>query len=500
MPLKTVLLRALRGPWLLALLLFAGSLALYTRDNAFPFDYHPDEDGKTHQIIARERNYHHPLLLLNATDLAVQVTGTRHEDQPVVVVGRWVSAAFAAGAVALLAVVAFWRGGWLGGLAVGLLVATHPELCKAAHYLKEDTALVFGLALFFVAVERWSRQPSVATLRFLGIASAVATSGKYLGVVAFLFALPLVWRARALPGRWKQFLLAFAATFLLLNIPPTTHPSSPFKSLKREVVGVTAGHRGMTRDIPHAKYFPELRDDVPAPLLACGAAYLLGLAATARRRTSAEWVLALFPVVYLAILSCSPKTGGRYLLPVSTVACALAGLALIDGARFLRRSALPARGLLGAVLLVGGTAFLTTAQWPALLETMRDFQQDDRIALAAWIREHVPADAVIVEDHRVNVLIHRATAGLPQRIFDEDYAADLGTIDEQRSWGTVYVAVSPRAFDRFFSDLKPRAAEREEFERRREFYRRLFAEAELVWERKSRGNMYLQPGLRLYRL
>ena len=100
----------------------------------------------------------------------------------------------------------------------------------------------------------------------------------------------------------------------------------------------------------------------------------------------------------------------------------------------------------------------------------------------------------------MNVLAKRESAGLPQRIFDNDYAADLGTLDEMREWGAVYVAVSPRAYDRFFGDLKPRPAERADFERRRDFYARLFAEAELVFELPSRGIMYLQPGLKLYRL
>lgn len=504
-------LRVLRGPWPIAIALFVGSLLLFTRDNGFSFSYHPDEDGKTFQIIQRERNYHHPLLLLNVTDLAVHLARVPLTSQAVVVAGRWVSAAFAAGAVAMLAVVGFFRGGWIAAWAVGLLVATHGKLYETAHYFKEDTALVFGLAVFFLATEMFSCAPTSRGLRFLGFASALATSGKYVGVLALLFAIPFVWRAAKVPARWKTFALAFIATFLVLNIPPTTHPSSPFRSLRREVAGVTEGHRGMTREVPHAKYVPELREDVSRGVLVSAAIALFAVVVTARKRSGAEWTLVLFPIVYFAVISCSPKTGGRYLLPTSSVACALGGLGVVEYTRFvlgklhLIGTSLPQRSIWN-MSITGFALNLLIAQLPLLRTTMDEFRHDDRVELAAWIRANVPADAIIVEDHRVNLFApapgdESNKPQVPQRVLDNDYAADLGTLDEMRGWGSVYVAVSQRAYDRFFSkNLKPQPAEKADYERRKEFYTRLFAEAELVRELRSQGNIYLQPGLRLYKL
>ena len=491
-------LRLLRGPWPIAFVLFVGSLLLFTRDNCFSFSYHPDEDGKTFQIIQRERNFHHPLLMLNATDLAAHLARVPQTSQAVVIAGRWISAAFAAGAVAALAMVGFYRGGWVAAWAVGLLVATHGKLYEAAHYFKEDTALVFGLAVFFLAAELFSRDANTRTLRLLGFACALATSGKYIGVLALIFAIPLVWRAVAMPMRWKTFALAFFASFLVLNIPPTTHPSSPFRSLKREVTGVTGGHRGMTQKVPHAKYVSELHEDVSRGVLVFAAVAVLAVVVTARKRTGAEWALVLFPIVYFAIISCSPKTGGRYLLPTSTLVCALAGLGVIEIGRCLRRGKFPA--------LLIGAAFLLHAQLPLLRATMDEFHHDDRVELAAWIRANVPADAIIVEDHRVNLFEpapgdESGKPQVPQRVLDDESAADVGAFDEIRTWGTVYVAVSQRQYDRYFSKtLKPKPAEKAEYARRKEFYTRLFAEAELVRELKSQGNIYLQPGLRLYKL
>ncbi len=505
-------LRVFQGPWPIALVLFVGSLVLFTRDNGFSFSYHPDEDGKTFQIIRRERNFHHPLLLLNATDLAVHLARVPLTSQAVVVAGRWVSAVFAAGAVAALAAIGFYRGGWIAAWAVGLLVATHGKLYEAAHYFKEDTALVFGLAVFFLAAELFSRTPTTRTLRLLGIGSAFAASGKYIGVLALLFAVPLVWGAINIPARWKTFAVAFLATFLVLNIPPTTHPSSPFRSLKREVAGVTEGHRGLTQKVPHAKYVTELHEDVSRRVLAFAGIALLAVVVTARRRTGAEWTFALLPLIYFAIISCSPKTGGRYLLPTSTLICALAGVGAVELYGFVLRWL----GLLigtprtyrfiWMIPVVGGALNLLIAQLPLLRATVDEFRHDDRVELAAWIRANVPADAIIVEDHRVNLFApapgdESGKPQVPQRVLDNDYAADLGPLDEMRRWGVVYVAVSQRAYDRFFSkNLKPQPSEKADYARRKEFYTRLFAEAELVRELKSQGNIYLQPGLRLYKL
>lgn len=502
------LLRFLRGPWLLAALFFVASLLLFTRNNTFPFDYHPDEDGKAYQLIHRERNYHHPLLMLNATDLAVLLSGTPRTSQAVVVTGRWVSAAFAAGAVALLVVLGVRRGGWPAAAVLGVLTAGHEALFQAAHFLKEDTALVFGIALFLLAADYFVRRPSAGTLRFLAIGAAVATSGKYIGVLALAFALPLVWRTGAAlgAGRWKHFSLIFLGVFVLLNVPPTTHASSPFKSLKREVGGVTEGHRGLQRDVPHAKYVSVLRGDVPAPLLWLAGLHVAALLATARRRTGAEWSVALLPIVYFAILSCSPKTAGRYLLPASTLACVMAGLGLVDVARLLTLRAGKAAAAATALLVLGGGTALARAQLPLLQTTMKDFTLDDRIALAAWIRQHVPAGAILVEDGRVNLEApapgdESGKPRVPQHVYSADFAADFGPLETLRSWGQVYVVVSPKTYDRFFSSsLKPGAKEKALFDWRKAFYAELFAQGELMLKLPSRGIVYLQPGLLLYRL
>jgi hypothetical protein len=48
-------------PVVLAATFFLLGLALFTRDNAFPFQYHPDEHSKVRQILDGSRNLRHPL-------------------------------------------------------------------------------------------------------------------------------------------------------------------------------------------------------------------------------------------------------------------------------------------------------------------------------------------------------------------------------------------------------------------------------------------------------
>src|ERR1041385_4560716 len=93
-----------------ALAIFLFFLFLYTRSNTFPSRYHPDEEGKARQILDDYRNFRHPQLLLEASSLLVH--GRSIDDvEGTVVAGRWVSAAFAAGAVVALALAAYLEAG-----------------------------------------------------------------------------------------------------------------------------------------------------------------------------------------------------------------------------------------------------------------------------------------------------------------------------------------------------------------------------------------------------
>src|SRR5688572_13996034 len=103
--------------WALCLLAF--TFALNQRHHHFPYYYHPDEPGKAEQILTGRWNFNHPMLLLTATNVAVQVFKVPPKEQAIVEAGRLVSAFFMAAAVVALSLTAYlWRG-WPAALLAG---------------------------------------------------------------------------------------------------------------------------------------------------------------------------------------------------------------------------------------------------------------------------------------------------------------------------------------------------------------------------------------------
>ncbi len=502
-----------RSAWIMAFVLFVLSLGLNTRHNNFPYSYHPDEAGKTGQIIGGIRNYHHPLLMLSATDIVSRVAFIPREPQPIVETGRWVSAAFAAGTVAVLALLAWLHFGPLAGWGTGIAVMLQVDLFETAHYMKEDPTLLFGLALSLLAAHLWWRTPSRRTLRFLAIACGVAVSGKYLGIIALTFALPLVIWHRAADAildrraRLKIFAITFGATFLVCNLPLfATKLSSPFRSIRNEVQGVAGGHRGITRQIPHSEYLETLHENVPIIVLVLASLYAVSLIVTTRRRTPPEWATLLFPLGYLAVISCSPKIADRYLLPVSVLIPFLATLTAAELARSIDSEKLRARHWMSQLVLAGLIAWIALAEWPAFRRSFDGYTHDDPTAVAEWIKANLPANAVIAEDFRVNLSRTKANgvsknARVPQKVYDANFAPDLGTLDELLAKGVTHVAICKQSYGRYFKDeTKPREGAKTSFDKRQEFYARVLEGGELVKEWPPGTISYLQPGIKLFRV
>lgn len=511
----------------MALVLFAFSLWLNTRHNGFPYSYHPDEGGKTGQIIGGIRNYHHPLLMLSVTDIVSRVAFIPREPQPIVETGRWVSATFAAATVAVLALLAWLHYGAIVAWGTGVAVALQVDLFETAHYMKEDPTLLFGIALSLLAAHLWWRTPTRRTLLFLGIACGLAVSGKYLGIIVLIFAVPMVVWCRAagaeLPRRTrlKRFGATFGLTYLICNLPLfATKLSSPFRSIGNEVTGVAGGHRGITRELPHSEYLETLHENVPLVVLVLGGIYASFLLLTARRRTATEWVTLLFPLGYLAAISCSPKIADRYLLPVSVLIPVLAMFGAGEIGRMLHSEKLPARKWISYVAVFALAAWIACAEWPAFRRSFDGYGHDDPTAAAEWIKTHLPPDAVIAEDHRVSLSPKKSDklkdkdkskgglkyapsndARVPQKIYSPNFASELGSFDELRANGVTHVAICKQSYGRYFKDeTRPREGAKTAFDERREFYARVLEEGTLEKEWPPGTISYLQPGIKLFRI
>jgi hypothetical protein len=526
--------------WLLgwSLVLFATSLALFVRHNAFPYYYHPDEPGKVEQVIDAKWNFHHPMLLLGATRAVVQLAGIEKREQPVVEAGRMVSAGFMAAAIVALSLLAYaWRG-WQAALASGATLALHHQLYELAHYMKEDSALLAGLALSFLMLLAVWWRPSLWRVALLGIACGLAISGKYLGVIAAAMAVAVLWRrirvsreasgasfhlslfpspfARlSAPAIYGVLTLALLGALLVINWPMIADAATFRESFGREVELVAKGQGGLTRRVPHAQYWSVFVDNTTPVIWVLLVIFLRARWKHRRELTFPEILLMAFPFAFAVALSFSPKSNDRYFLPATALLVVLAGLGTVDFARLFRRG--PARFWAGAgavaVLIFGQVIGFYPAQ-KAWLEYEEAFQHDDNVALIEWLNKEVPADAVIVRDNRIQLpdpqrKKHAARLGVvPQKVINRDaagetvrFAADIGTIDELKKRGVTHVAVSESDYGRFFLEgLKPQESSKADFQRRKAFYERLQREEELVFDRDRGTVIYLHPGIRVYRL
>ena len=237
-PLPVVVLFAIIGLWL-------GTLG-----NHFPFYYHPDEVKKVDQILSGERNFNHPLLLLNTVELAWKLAGAPHDRQRVVELGRTVSAVFTVlGTAAFL--LAAWR--WFGpvaGVATGAWLTFHQQIFELAHYFKEDPALYLGTGLFAWAVIACFQRASRLGFAGLAIAVALAASAKYLGLILLVPALILCWyrppwadsRARSIAFLLGIFLVVFLGMNLRIFLRPDIFETSFSKEMAWAVAGGKRRH------------------------------------------------------------------------------------------------------------------------------------------------------------------------------------------------------------------------------------------------------------------
>jgi hypothetical protein len=451
------------------------------------------------------------MLLLTATKAAVMLGDVALREQKVVEVGRWVSAAFAALAVVALSLLAFvWRG-WPAAIVTGLALLLHHQVFELAHYLKEDTALLCGVALTFLAVFLFARRPTVPWAGALGAAVACAISGKYIGVAVLVVVLPVFWRT-PIEGRWRRglvFVVVLGLTMFLINLPLVLHPAAFAHSFDREIQLVVNGQEGTARRVPHTLYLNIFRDN-STPIMWVLLLVFLGRRWRERRELAlVEWLLIAFPFAYTVALSCSPKSNDRYFLPATAMFTLFAAIGALDAGRLLGRW-IPVRWAwtIPAALLLIAQVVTTPppASWKTLTEYRTAFQTDDNRELFHWVKTALPPNAVIVKDSRIllpdpeNSRDADRFEPLPQRILAKKYAADFGTFEDLRKMGVSYVAVSETDYGGFLLDRgRPKKGDTVDFERRKAFYTELLRGNPLF--QRDRGTvLYLHPGIRVYRV
>jgi len=509
-PNGTAFSRWLRGPWPIALVFFVLTLAFHSRVNTFPYYYEKDAPSKVEQVVTGKRNFYHPLLMLNATDLAMRVAQIPRTPQNAVETGRWCMTGFSAIAIAAFSILGFRLGGRMGAICVGTLLFGNPLLFELSHFFKEDPALLFGLALSMLAMQNFWERRTTGHAVWLGVTCGLAISGKYVGVAALLMAVILLITLRKDGGdqktRWFAFLGGLLGSIAIIDYQFLFQIQAFRSGFQTEMADLTRDDKIST--IPHVKQTIEAYHR----LLPAGVAFLalVQVADHLRRRRGepVRWLLFLYPIVFTGVLLFSPRLFTRHFLPVFAFYFVLAGLGIPTLVAWVcrgfglpeRRAVLP---LSLALLIV--TFFGTETQ--QLERTYQAFSKPTRERLFSRIRKELPPNAVIASDRRVYLLDPkdnpRPEIAIPCKVIVKPRLSDFKSVQELRDLGVTHIAahgIDSRALFRDPSEMDaPESAERKGM-RGGPFYNELREASELKWEYHSRGVVYISPGIKLYEL
>jgi 4-amino-4-deoxy-L-arabinose transferase-like glycosyltransferase len=499
---------------LFSLVALLASVFLYSRNNDFSSFFHTDEPGKATQLVTNKRLYLHPQLLLETTDLALKLFRDRskenlEEGRDLILMGRRVSAIFAALCVVALGLVGYYYAG-LRGLVLGALsVALCPSLLINAHYMKEETALVFGIALTLLAAliysKAVSRRSHAFALVFLGVAAGIAVSGKYIGIIALPAALLFVsfttpWRR--IPSCWGAVLVACATTAALINYRIFAHWSSFRSGLNYDLNDIVAHHfDGTTMNRPNLFLAKALiRETMPHVLVFAGA-YLISLAWFWKRTSRWDLFFVLFVGFSVVLLSFSIAPIYRYNLLIIVMLHLMAALGVVRLAGFFPTP-------VGWIVMILALALMVPLQLQRCVNYLDQFANDSRVRLRRFVAHNLPADSAMLADQYAlpkyddDPHLAEDERELPIKLYSNFWAADYGELQSLPGLGFNYVAVSELAYWRFFDPEVLPAPNDWHYAARRRFYEQLFATGELVWSSTPDppSFSFVNPALRLYRL
>jgi hypothetical protein len=495
--------RALRSPahwaalvaWLLGV--FATVVYFSTRHNDYPVYFHPNSGPQAREVTQGIHNYRQPLLLVTATRAARVLTGTPPTSQAVGELGNWVAATFGGLAAVCLTLLAFVQRGWLAAICAGAMLSICGPLVYYGHFFKEDTALVFGFALAFLALAIFLKRPTRLTIAMAGAACGVAVASKYIGALAMLAALPVIMFATirideatlSRPRRLVWFLLPCLAAFAVANYPAMFDLKHFVLGVWYEVAHVSAGtssdgyveQEGVRT---WSKYRSWLRMELPWTVAALSGVAAAMCAARWRAWPTVDRIILAFAIGFVILVTQSKVQTARHFLPANVLMHYLAAMGIVSLVSWRRLGSL-APWSLACVLLVPAL----WVQWRHMTARLAEFPLDTRLQLAEWIDQHLPPHAKIAscsvcalpepgrryhEDERRR---------LRQQVVAAKFAPDLGTLDELAAQGFTHVAVSGKRIGQVTNrDRVPLEQERSRHEHRQSFYGELSQRGRLLWE------------------
>jgi hypothetical protein len=493
---------------------FTASLFLNTRHITFPYGFHPDEPDKSGQILSERgyRNFRHPQLMLEVTQRIYDLGRTPRDVQDVTVLGRRVSAVFAALGVAAICLTGYLTGGLSGAFLLGLSTLFCSSLIVYAHYFKEDAALAMGLCLVLLAIRcltmARSRSAISAAVFFLAWACAIAASAKYIGTVFLLAGAPIVMIAPATHWRYRitrlaMFLLTFAFFTAAINYRVWIDPSDFENGFGYEANHVVTSHFGIALNCPNSYYLANLPVEVGWPIVILAAAAIPMLCITWRRRSAWDITAILIALGFLLVLSLSSIPNTRYLLPIVVMLHVMAALLALWSIELFSRPAW--RFTVGFAF----AAIITFIGLPRCISVVHQFGDDSRDRLRAWIIANLPPNSIVVGDFYTGLVAHtrgmhgQDTIGNNITVREAFAATRFGPLASLPQKGISYVAVADPAYERYFQpQLHPTDDFQQQYDENRQWYEDLFANHKPIWEFTPEMNLHssTNPAIRLYRI
>lgn len=514
--------------------LFLVGLLLTTRNNDYPFYYEKDAHSKVAQVISGERNFYHPPLMLNAADAVLRITGKEFTEENAIRAGRFCMAFFTAGAAAAFALVAYRLVGPVGGLATGVLLLSHQLVYDLSHHFKEDPALIFGLGLSFLAMQLFWEKRSVLCSACMGIAAALAVSGKYVGIAALPMALLFLFLARKQlrTSHWLSFFAGYLGTIAIVDHQFVMQLGQFKAGFKTEMADLT--RKDKIQEIPHiASAFYTLKRFIARALFVTMLVYLVEQIVT-HRRNPVRWLITLYPIIFLNILVWSPRLFTRHFLPVFALFLLWVGLTIPSYARWLCQAndflqrwqpkpsetgsrkekalAIVQRAWLAIPFLKGRrlaplpvALFLVLicfyVQQDSLRRVYNSYANPTREQLIAFINENLPKDATILFDTRVFLLDNRQRPRLDHPVHCN--AITRGTLSKFKNLDEIYAAgathIAAHNIDsRYLFHDKTRM--KKPLQQKRSVLEEIHTSARELCFVPPGSSIYVAPGLLLYEL
>jgi 4-amino-4-deoxy-L-arabinose transferase-like glycosyltransferase len=462
---------------LIAVVLLAAVLRLWSIDFGVPMVTHPDEvpivfyaSGMVEAGDLNPRWFRYPAFIIYmqaAVILVVDAVASIVElsDETIIsayyVGGRVLVAAFGIATVALVGLLGrrlVPRGGDLVGLAAAAMMAVSFLHIKDSHYLKPDVPIAFfaALTLWFTldALNKGRLRYWCLAAASVGLAAACKYNGALVALVpaaallAFAYP-PRTWLSSGLkpvPGIAGLMTVVAVTSFLLVNPYVVITPDeflSPTDGIVAEWDHYREGHEGAEGDDTWRWYFMELwRSGIGPTLMPLVMVGLVAGIFNARRGDSRLLLLLIFPIIYYAFISRYPVRFDRQLMPI------LPFLALL-GAWWLPwlrsriqsygRTAPIVAGICALVLVL--IPLVQAAQWNIELG-----RTDTRYPALDWVRENVEPDAVIAHEHYTPPL---ADAGFRAELIWSTYEQPADWFDE---YSVEYLMISSYIYQRYLDE------------------------------------------------